>query len=120
MTPCGIAADSVTARLWRGRPAKIVSKMGYSDKASEYFKCLSLVTRREKRVNKLVKRCIKGQCPQFFKNYFTFNRSVSSVHDQTTTQMNKLHLPRVRTDIVKNLFYIMAVIYLPIICSFHR
>ena len=114
VTPCGIAAQSSLAvvscstsleRLQR-RAAKTVFKMVVRDKALEHLKWPSLVTRRESHVNKLVKRCIKGQCPRFFKNYFTLiNRSVSSVHGQTTRQMNKLHLPRVRTDIAKDLFY---------------
>ena len=104
---CGVGNSTSLERLQR-RAAKIVSKMGDSDKAMEYLKWPSLETRRENHVNKLVKRCIKGQCPQFFKNYFTFNRSV---HNRTTRQMNKLHLPRVRTDIAKNsgiLLLIMA------------
>ena len=61
----------------------------------------SVVNRRESHVNQLVKRCIKGHCPQFFKNYFTFN---SSVHNRITRETNMLHLPRVRTDLAKSSF----------------
>ena len=76
--------------------------MSDSAKALDYLKWPSLVNRRESHVNELVKRCIKGQCPQFFKNYFTFN---SSVHNRNTRQMNMLHLPRIRTYLAKNSFY---------------
>ena len=96
---CGVGNSTSLERLQR-LAAKIVSKIG--DKALKYLKWPSLVTRRENHANKLVKRCIKGQCPQFFKNYFIFNRSV---HNRTTRQINKLHLLRVRTDIAKNSFY---------------
>ena len=70
--------------------------MSDSDRALDYLKWPSLVNRRESYVNKLVKRCIKGQCPQFFKN--------SSAHNRITRQMNMLHLPRVRIDSAKNYF----------------
>ena len=103
---CGVATGTSLERLQR-RATKTVFKIGDRDEALEYLKWPSLVTRRENDVNKLVKRCIKGQCPQFFKNYFTFNRSV---HNRKLRQMNKLHLPRVRIDIAKTYFIIMAVI----------
>ena len=96
---CGVGNNTSRERLQR-RAAKIVSKVRDSGKALKYLKWPSLVIRRRNPVYKLVKRCIKGQCPQFFKNYFTFNRSV---YNQTTRQMNMLH--RVRTDIAKNTFY---------------
>ena len=51
--------------------AKIVSKMSDSDRALDYLKRPSLVNRRESNVNELVKRCIKGNCQQFFKNCST-------------------------------------------------
>ena len=89
VTSCGIVAVLAAAlveRLQR-RDAKIVSKMRDSDKAVGYLKWPSLVNRRDNHVNQLVNRGIKGQCPQFFKNYFTFN---SSLHNCTTRQMNRL------------------------------
>ena len=49
VAPCGIAAQSVTARLGRGFkdvPQKLFLKIGDSDKALEYLKRPSLVTRR--------------------------------------------------------------------------
>ena len=97
---CGVGNSLSLQRLER-RASKLVSKMNDSDRALDYLKWPSLVNRRESHVNELVKRCIKGHCPQFFENYFTFN---GSVHNRTTTEMNMLHLSRVRTDLAKNSF----------------
>ena len=97
---CGVGNSLSLQRLER-RASKIVSKMNDSDRAVDYLKWPSLVNRRESHVNELVKRCIKGHCPQFSENYFTFN---SSVHNRITTEMNMLHLSRVRTDLAKNSF----------------
>ena len=65
---CGVGNSSSLERLQR-RAAKIVSKTGDSDRALDYLKWPSVVNRGESHVNELVKRCIKGKCPQFFKNY---------------------------------------------------
>ena len=93
---CGVGNSSSLERHQR-RAAKIVSKMSNSDRPLDYLKWPSLVNRRESHVNELVKRCMKEHWPQFFKNYFTFNRG--------SRQMKMLHLPRVRTDLGKNSFY---------------
>ena len=84
----GIGNNSPLERLQR-RAAKIVSKTSDCDRALNYLKWSSLVNRRKSHVNELVKRCIKGQCSQFFKSYFTFN---SSVHNRIMRQMTMLHL----------------------------
>ena len=68
---CAVVSCSTSLERLQRRAAKTVSKMVVRDKALEHLKWPSLVTRRESHVNKLVKRCIKGQCPRFFKNYFT-------------------------------------------------
>ena len=47
---------------------------------------------------KLVNKCISGNCPQFFKQYFNFNNT-------RTRQRNLLHLPHVRTETAKKSFY---------------
>ena len=87
-TPCGAAAEMATVRHWRGFkdvPLKIVSKVSDSDRTLGYLKLPSLVNRRESHVHELVKRCIKGRCPQFFKSYFIFN---SFVNNRIMRQMN--------------------------------
>ena len=66
------------------------------DEALEYLKWDSLELRRDLHVFKLVKKCLLGKYPQFFKNYFVFfNRDILQ---RTTRQLNKLHLPKVRTE----------------------
>ena len=47
-----------------------------------------LQSRRDEHTFKLVNKCISGNCPQFFKQYFNFNNA-------RTRQRNLLHLPRV-------------------------
>ena len=73
-----------------------------SDEAMDKLKWSTLQTRQESHIFKFVKKCIKGHCPQFFKNYFTFN---NVIHNRTTRQSNMLHLPRVRTETAKRSFY---------------
>ena len=51
---------------------------------------------------KLVKKSLNGQCPQYFINYFSFNKDVIL---RTTRQSNLLHLPSVRTETAKRAFY---------------
>ena len=98
---CGVGNSSSLERLQR-RAAKIVPKTDESDRALDYRKWPSLINIAESHVNELVKRCIKGQRPQFFKNYFTCN---SSVHNRITTKLNMSHLLRFRTDLAKYSFY---------------
>ena len=97
---CGVGNSSSLERLQR-RASKIVSKTGESERALDYRKWPSLVNRGESHVNELVKRCIKGQYPQFFKNCFPYN---SSVHNRITTKLNMSQLLRFRTDLAKTLF----------------
>ena len=47
------------------------------------------------------KDALKDVVHNFFKNYFISN---SSVRNRITSQMNMLHLPRVRTELAKNSF----------------
>ena len=62
---CGVGNSTSLERLQR-RAAKIVSKMGDSDKAMEYLKWPSLETRRENHVNKLVKRAVPSILQKLF------------------------------------------------------
>ena len=66
------------------------------------LKCGTLISRLEHHTFSLVKKCISGRCPQFFVNYFSFNKTISS---RVTRQSNILHLARVRTEIAKRSFY---------------
>ena len=75
----------------------------------ETLKWDELKTRRNDHVAKLVNKCIKGHSPQFFKNYFTYNRTVSG---RSARQCNELHRPLAERKLPKDLFIIMAVPFL--------
>ena len=78
-----------------------------SDKALMDIKWPELQSRRDEHTFKLVNKCISGNCPQFFKQYFNFNNT-------RTRQRNLLHLPRVRTEQPRNLFIIMYVLFIKV------
>ena len=84
------------------RAARIVTKLNSSDKAMDSLKWSPLEARRNYHVFKLVKKSINGRCPQFLKNYFTFNRDIVS---RNTRQSNKLYIPKVRKEVAKRYFY---------------
>ena len=68
------------------RAARVISRFPRSDDAMESLRIklleeLELESRRDSHVLRLVRKCILGKCPQFFSNYFVFNRDISS---QTT------------------------------------
>ncbi|CAB3991987.1 Hypothetical predicted protein [Paramuricea clavata] len=84
------------------RAARVISRYTRSDDAMESLRWDSLESRRDVHVLKLVKKCILRKCPQFFNNYFVFNRDSSS---RITRQSDKLRLPKVRTESAKNSFY---------------
>ena len=70
--------------------------------ALDHLRWPLLRTRHDQSIYKLVKKCLQGRCPQFFKNYFIFN---NRMHDRNNRKCNKLHLPKVRTEIAKRSFY---------------
>jgi hypothetical protein len=67
----------------------------------EALKWQSLRSRRDEHICKLVRKCIDGRCPQYFKNYFVFNKDICK---RLTRQSNLLHLPAIRTEIGKRSF----------------
>lgn len=95
---CGVGNASSLDNLQR-RAAKIVTRSKDSNKALLNLNWPSLQSRRNEHVFKLVKKCILGNCPQFFKEYFHFNKG------RVTRQSKLLHLPRVRTETAKKSFY---------------
>ena len=58
------------------RAARIIARTDRSSPAMDILKWLSLADRRRNNVFKLVKKCIRGRCPQYFKDYFKCNGSV--------------------------------------------
>ena len=88
-------------RLQR-RAARIIMKKSSSDEALKSLTYDILEVRRDKHVYNLVRKCIAGRSPQFFKNYFTYNKDIVK---RSTRQSALLHLPRVRTECAKKSFY---------------
>ena len=72
---CGkVNADSLE-RLQR-RAARIIVRTQRSEEALEQLRYEPLESRRERHVLKFVKKCIHGRAPQYFNNYFMFNRDL--------------------------------------------
>ena len=73
-----------------------------SDTAMKALKRSSLRSRHDEHILKLVRKCLQGRCPQYFKNYFAFNKDIRT---RLTRQSNLLHLPAIRTEGAKRSFY---------------
>ena len=87
---------------FQNRAARIVTCTVCSKQALDVLKWPTLLERRRQSVFKLVKKCLQGQCPQYFKQYFKRN---NTIHARATRQSNLLHPPAVRTEIAKRSFY---------------
>ncbi len=98
---CGKGNAQELERL-QNLAARIVTKCYNSDTALSNLKWASLECRRERHIFNLVKKSLSGQCPQFLRNYFTFNRDGVR---RVTRQSTLLHLPKVRTETAKRSFY---------------
>ena len=94
---CGQVNKNALESLQR-RAGRIVCRASSSEDAIEKLNLTTLANRQSKHTLNLVNKCINGQCPQFFKNYFTFNKHLDSCD---TRQKNLIHLPSVRTEIEK-------------------
>ena len=86
----------------QNRAARIVARTVRSNPAMDVLKWPTLEERRRKSVFKLVKKCLQGQCPQYFKEYFKRNNTINA---RATRQSNLLHPLAVRTEIAKRSFY---------------
>ena len=98
---CG-EGNAQALQALQNRAARIIARTDRSSPATDILKWPSLADRRRNNVFKLVKKCIRGRCPQYFKEYFKCN---GSVHQRATRQKNQLHLPAVRTETAKRSFY---------------
>ena len=98
---CG-EVNSGTLETLRKCVGRIVIKTPSSDTATKALKWSSLRSRRDEHILKLVRKCIHCRCPQYFKNYFVFNKDICA---RSTRQSNLLHLPARRTEVAKRSFY---------------
>ena len=98
---CGEVNTNSLEKLQR-RAAQVVCKSKDSDSAMDSLKWGTLLSRHEHHTFNIVNKCISGNCPQFFSNYFNFNKNISQ---HATRQSEHIHLPRVRTESAKRSFY---------------
>ena len=84
------------------RTARLIVRNHCSDAALQSLAMESLENRRKKHVYRSVIKCMNGKFPQFFINYFNYNRDITG---RQTRQSNLLHLPRVRTEAAKKSFF---------------
>ena len=98
---CGQVNKNALESLQR-RAGRIVCRASSSEDAIEKLNLTTSAYRQSKHTLTLVNKCINGQCPQFFKNYFTFNKHLYS---RDTRQKNLIHQPSGRTKIAKQSFY---------------
>ena len=82
--------------------ARIFARTVCSNPAMDVPKWPTLEGGQRKSAFKLVKKCLQGKCPQYFKQYFKRN---NTIHVHATRQSNLLHLPAVRTEIAMRSFY---------------
>ena len=60
----------------QNRAARIAARTVRSNLATDVLKWPTLEERRRKTVFKLVKKCLQGQCPQYFKEHFKSNNEI--------------------------------------------
>ena len=94
--------NSGTLETLQKRVGRIVIKTSSSDTEMKALKWPSLRSRSDEQILKLVRKCIHGGYPQYFKNYFVFNKDICA---RSTRQSNLLHLPAIRTEVAKRSFY---------------
>ena len=88
----------------QNRAARMVARIVRSNLAMDVLKWPTLEERRCKSVFRLVKKCLRGQCPQYFTQYFKCNNT-RHMHSNIARQSNLLQLPAVRTEVAKKSFY---------------
>ena len=98
---CGSVNTDKLEKLQR-RAARIIMQLGSSEKALNLLGYVTLEKRRESHVCNLVKKCLSNRCPQFFMNYFNYNRDILP---RKTRSSNKLRLPTVRLECTKKAFF---------------
>ena len=98
--------------LWSGN-----LEISSGDTAMEALKWPSLRSRRDEHILKLVRKCIDGRCPQYFKNYFVFNKDICA---RSTRQSNLLHLSAMRTEVARRSFFYRGSTVFIIIVTVHN
>ena len=98
------------------RAARIIMRLGSSEKALNFLGYVTLEKRRESHVRNLVKKCLSNRCPPFFMHYFNYNRDVLP---RMTRSSNRLRLPSVKLECTKKPFisYILRFSHHILLCE---
>ena len=72
---CG-EMNSASLEALQKLAGRIIVKSSRSDVAVEALRWQTLCSRCDKHICKLVRNCIDGRCPQYFKNYLVFNKDI--------------------------------------------
>ena len=106
---CCRSVNTDKLEKYQRRAARIVMHLGSSEKALNFLCYVTLEKRRESHVCNLVKKCLSNRCPQFFMQYFNYNRDILP---RKTRISDKLRLPSVKLECrKKSLFYHGCVIF---------
>ena len=81
--------------------ARIIMRLGSSDKPLNYLGYVTLDKRRKSHTLKLVKKCLSNRCPHFFTHYFYYNKDVLPRRLRST---QKLRLPSIKLECTKKAF----------------
>ena len=80
------------------RAARIVMRVGCSEKALNFLGYGTLEKRRERHVRNLVKKCLSNCWPQFCMHYFNYNKDVLP---RRTKSSGKIRLPSIKLECTK-------------------
>ena len=101
--PPTVSVNSDKLEKLQRRAARIIMHLGSSEKALNLLGYVTLEKRRESRACNLVKKCLSNRCPQFFMNYFNYNRDIVP---RKTRGRNKLRRPTIRLECTKKAFFL--------------
>ena len=65
-----------TLETLQKRVGRIVIKTSSGDTAMKALKWPSVSSSSDEHILKIVRKCIHGRCPQYFNNYFVFNKDI--------------------------------------------
>ena len=105
---CGSVNADKLEKLQR-RAARIVMRLGSSEKVLDFLGYVTLEKRRESHVRNLVKKCLSNCWPQFCMHYFNYNKDVLPRRIRSS---GKLRLSSIKLECRKKSFFIMVVYFL--------
>ena len=99
------------------RAARIVMRLGSSEKVLDFLGYVTLEKRRESHVRNLVKRCLSNCWPQFCMHYFNYNKDVLPRRKRSS---GELRLPSIKLECTNKAFLKFMVVYFLIRSRFQR